>query len=466
MSNDTTRAMNRTRGTEFYKLAIIDSGRLSFFPLPAHGMVVIGRGPRADVRLDDARVSREHARLHIGESLSIEDLGSANGTLVRNRRIPPWARTEIQPTEGISLGGAVVVVQPAEVEQALSLNGDSGIAENPLLAANRVVVEDQQMKHLYELASRVALGRVSVLVLGETGTGKEVLAETIHRVSTRSRGPFLCVNCAALSESLLESELFGHERGAFTGAHQAKIGLLESASGGTVFLDEIGEMKPSTQAKLLRVLELRELTRVGGVRARAIDVRFVSATNRDLAEEVARGGFRRDLYFRLNAVTLHVPPLRERRIEIRYLAERFLRTAAAQAGMARDPILSAAALDKLERHPWPGNVRELKNVIERAVLLCSDAVLPEHLALDATSPRARPSEPPSERPSVPPGPPLSQEMGFRDEVAALERQRIQEALERFAGNQTRAAAHLGISRRTLIKRLDAYGVSRPRKRMI
>jgi DNA-binding NtrC family response regulator len=274
------------------------------------------------------------------------------------------------------------------------------------------------------------------------------------------------INCAAIPEALLESELFGHERGAFTGAVRDKVGLLEAAAGGTLFLDEIGEMPLPAQAKLLRAIELREVVRVGGVRPRPVDVRFISATNRDLEGLIAQRLFRRDLFFRLNGISVSIPPLRERGAELEALARQFL--AEFGASLGRGPLaLSREALAHLKSHSWPGNVRELRNVIERAVLLSDGReIRPEHLSLVALA--AGPVElaasdvelvdegPGSEEPAPP--------SGLPEELQATERKRILEALEQCAGNQTRAASMLGISRRALIHRLETYGVPRPRKR--
>jgi DNA-binding NtrC family response regulator len=307
------------------------------------------------------------------------------------------------------------------------------------------VIIDGAMKDLYEVGRRVARGDISVLLLGETGVGKEVFAEAIHRASPRREGPFVRINCAALSETLLESELFGHEKGAFTGAAEAKIGLLESAGGGTIMLDELGEMPPQTQAKLLRVLEQRQVLPVGGLTPRPIDVRFIAATNRDIEAEVAKGHFRRDLYFRLNGVALVIPPLRERPSEIEALARRFADRAARDIGQT-PPSLTPSAIELLLDHAWPGNIRELKNVMERAVLLADDTIDPEHL--------------PHERMALPwsqPATPVESTDGDDD------RERILKALEECAGNQTRAAKLLGIGRRTLTSKLTRYGIRRPRK---
>jgi DNA-binding NtrC family response regulator len=299
-----------------------------------------------------------------------------------------------------------------------------------------------------------------------------VLAETIHRLSGR-QGPLLRVNCAALSETLLESELFGHEKGAFTGAVAAKAGLFESAAGGTVLLDEIGETSPGMQAKLLRVLETREAMRVGGLKPVKLDVRFISATHRDLPAEVAVGTFRRDLYYRLNGITLKLPPLRERRPMIPLLAARFAEETAQRQGRKTPVRFAPDSLLRLQQHDWPGNVRELKTVIERAVLLAMDGdIRPEHLLLEAAAePRPAPiTIPPPQTSSasgnVPaiaaPGPVVGDEPNLSPKEQE-ERQKILAALDACGGNQTRAAKMLGISRATLVHKLDVYRLPRPRK---
>jgi DNA-binding NtrC family response regulator len=343
-----------------------------------------------------------------------------------------------------------------------------------------LVVRDPAMQALYEQAYRAAGTLIGILILGETGTGKEVLARAIHHRSPRAQGPFLGLNCAALPESLLECELFGHEKGAFTGAAHARPGLFEAAEGGTVLLDEVGELPPNVQAKLLRVIEDRSTLRLGARAPRAIDVRMLAATHRDLEAEVVRGTFREDLFFRLAGFTLVLPPLRERVTEIAPLARAFL--AKARDQMDR-PGLSALADDTLallERYPWPGNIRELRNVIERAVVLCEgEALLPEHLPAKlkegarrpprASSPAisARPPEEPEPESSTPAKlgdtakPPVEK---LRVKKGPVERHRIVAALDRCQGNQTQAAELLGISRRTLIGRLDEYDLPRPRKR--
>ncbi len=253
-------------------------------------------------------------------------------------------------------------------ESLVARAGQTGKSGTDPAAKN--VIREGALARLEPLVNKVAASNISVLVLGETGVGKEVLARMIHERSPRADKPLVCLNCASLSESLLESELFGHEKGAFTGAVTAKAGLLESAGGGTAFLDEVGEMPLSLQAKLLRVLEQREVLRVGAVTPRAIDVRFVAATNRDLDHEISAGRFRQDLYFRLNGFAIVIPPLRERTEEIEALAKHFVALACKQSG--RRPIgIGSDALEVLRSYEWPGNIRELKNVIDRAVLLCS-----------------------------------------------------------------------------------------------
>jgi two-component system response regulator AtoC len=306
-----------------------------------------------------------------------------------------------------------------------------------------LVVADPQMRRIHELAGKAARASIGVLLLGETGVGKEIVAEQIHRRSARAGRPFVRLSCASLPETLLESELFGHERGAFTGAERRKIGYFEAADGGTIFLDEIGETPPSLQAKLLRVIETHRLSRVGGTTEIPVDARLVCATNRDLEAEVRRGRFRQDLFFRVSAFTIIVPPLRDRRGEIVPLARHFARQLSRELSRAT-PELSPEAARLLEAHPWPGNVRELRNAVERALVLCPGAVVtPEHL-------------PDSVRLGAPP--PATQAGPVRDRVADVERAAIVAALEEHGWNQTHAAQRLGLSRRALIYKMEKYGL--------
>ena len=345
------------------------------------------------------------------------------------------------------------------------------------------LVRNAAMLKLYALVDEIAPSPANVLVLGETGTGKDVLAHALHERSGRARGPFVGLNCASLPEMLLESELFGYERGAFTGAVTSKPGLLESAEGGSIFLDEIGEMPLATQAKILRVLEERTVHRVGGLKERTIDVRLIAATNRDLQKEIAESRFRADLFYRLNGLSLTIPPLRERQDEIGPFASHFLANAAGILNKP-SPRIGPEAMAVLEAYPWPGNIRELRNVVERAVLLCRDrTIAPEHLPPELLGDRRVPAKP-TPLTAPPSGPPSGRPTGadfdgllahgtgelprqpdgqkLIDEVEQLERLRIVEALARCNGNQTRAALLLGITRRMLISRIERYNLPRPR----
>ena len=416
------------------RLLIVSAAGVSTIPLPADGRLVVGRAPSADIRLDEAGVSRAHAQLTVGRSVWIEDLGSVNGTRLRGADADAAAKTEVHPGDAIEIGPFTLVILG---RGAAAPDGDDG-----------VVVRAEATRELYRMIDRIAPGAISVLITGETGVGKEVAAEAIHRRSRRASGPFVRLNCAALAESLIESELFGHEKGAFTGALGEKPGLIETAHTGTLFLDEIGELPTSTQVKLLRVLEMRSVTRVGSVTPRDVDVRVVSATNRDLEEEIRTGRFRNDLYFRLNGITLHVPPLRDRREEILPLAERFIELVATRDPHLGRPAISDTARAALLAYPWPGNIRELRNVVDRAVLLSGGQTIePEHLGQQA---------PVASAPTA--------DGRLTDQMQAFERDRILEALKKCGGNQTKAAAMMGIARRTLIKRLDLYGIERPRKK--
>jgi DNA-binding NtrC family response regulator len=327
---------------------------------------------------------------------------------------------------------------------------------------------DPKMEGALRLCARAAASNINVLILGETGVGKEVLARSLHGQSARARAPFLALNCAGLAETLIESELFGHERGAFTGAATAKPGLLESANGGTVFLDEIGEMPLALQSRLLRVLETREVLPVGGLKPRAIDVRFVSATNRDLETDVMTGTFRRDLFFRLNGLSISIPPLRERLGEIPGLVDQFLEQACRESGRPA-PRMAPAALELLQSYRWPGNIRELKNVIERAVVLCDgDTIELGHLPVEKMRPAtsvviARPPVPDRDLDQEDPAP-GGRDLARLSPADQADRERILAALKEHAGNQTAAARALGIPRRTFVARLTRYGLPRPRKR--
>ncbi|MBX3192622.1 MAG: sigma 54-interacting transcriptional regulator [Labilithrix sp.] len=423
--------------------------------LPSSGEHVVGREAPASIVIADDSVSRRHARVVGGSPPEIEDLGSTNGTKVMGRVLAPGERAPLPFGTVVEIGDVVAFVQPEAGARKVTVappaapSAGSGASPTPVL-------RDATMRRLYDLIDVIAPSKLSVLVLGETGVGKDVYAETIHARSPRASAPFLRLNCAALPENLLEAELFGYERGAFTGAMQAKPGLFESADGGTVFLDEIGEMPLVTQAKLLRVLESGEVLRIGSVKSKRVDVRFVSATNRDLEALSSLGQFRTDLYFRLNGVGVALPPLRKRPDDVLPLATYFLERTGARSAFGD------AAVRELASYRWPGNIRELKNVVERAALLAQGGTIGvDHLLFRGTALAPEPPALPS-APRVEAARPASA-TPMRDEFAELERTRILEAMEKCGNNQSRAARMLGISRTTLIKRLESYQFVRPRK---
>jgi two-component system response regulator PilR (NtrC family) len=311
-----------------------------------------------------------------------------------------------------------------------------------------IVGESPQMKDIFRTIEKVARSNATILVLGETGVGKELVAEALHRHSSRADSPFVKMNCAALHESLLESELFGHERGAFTGADRQRTGRFELANEGTLFLDEIGSMARSTQSKVLRVLQEREFERLGGSRTIKVDVRLIAATNTNLEEAIARGAFREDLYYRINVVNITVPPLRERRQDIIPLARHFVDRFAAE--LKKDVRgFSPSAVRALQRHTWPGNIRELENTIERAVLMCdSESISAEDLNL-----QSQPTNVSSLNLRLPP-------TGIQ--LEELERQAILEALRINNWVQKEAAKFLGISSRVMNYKVAKYEIKNPR----
>jgi len=417
------------------------------------GQVVIGRASECDLVLDHRALSRRHAVLRCTPRPTIQDLGSMNGVMLARGVVRGGAPEPLALGESFRIGPfAFVLVDARSGEPSTDRSGH-----------DRLLVEDPTPDGASSFVREIARAGISVLVLGETGVGKDVLASSIHTLSERA-GPFSSINCAALSEPLLESELFGHERGAFTGAVSAKHGLLESAAGGTAFLDEIGELPLGLQAKLLRAVETREISRVGSTRSIRIDVRIVAATNRDLAAEVAAGRFRQDLFFRLDGITLRIPPLRERRHAISRLALQFIEDAARRLGRP-DVRATPELFTALAEHDWPGNVRELKAVIERAVLLARGPSLGRrHLAFSthgqATAAPATPA-PRTTRAADADGPARG-ELDFLDAAQRADRARVIAALDQCGGNQTRAARQLGIGRTSLVNKLVLYRIPRPR----
>ena len=352
--------------------------------------------------------------------------------------------------EAMKLGAYDYLTKPARIEEldilirkaaekgrlirqnvALRAQLDPGAASGGIITAN------PKMQEVLRVVDRVAPTDSSVLILGESGTGKELVARALHQRSPRAAQAFVPIHCAALPREVLESELFGHEKGAFTGAVNAKPGLIELADGGTLFLDEIGEMEPNSQVKLLRVLESRAFFRVGGTRPRTVDMRLVAATNRDLAEAIKVSEFRQDLYYRINTITVSVPPLRERREDIRLLAEHFLE----QNLVYGRKRLSPAVLEDLERYEWPGNVRELQHAIERAVILgAGEEIQPEDLPADVRG---------GQMSAVPASGSLEE----------MERLHIIATLRQVGGHRAKAATLLGIDPKTLYRKILSYGIS-------
>jgi DNA-binding NtrC family response regulator len=317
------------------------------------------------------------------------------------------------------------------------------------------------MEHLRQLVRKVARTLATVLIQGESGTGKELVARALYRESSRANAPFIRVNCAAIPENLIESEFFGHERGAFTGAMTKREGRFELAHGGTILLDEISEISPSVQAKLLRVLQERELERVGGNRTIKVDVRVIATTNRRLEQSVEKKEFREDLFFRLNVVPIHVPPLRDHREDIVPLAEEFMRRFSRKHGI-HVRGLSDQALRVLKEHHWPGNVRELQNVLERAVILCGDSGMLEadHFGLAISATGAAPAAAPGVSATAPAANNAAPEEFPR--LSEMEKRHIFAALEHCNNNRTHAARLLDISIRTLRNKLHEYGGTAPK----
>ncbi len=426
--------------------------------LPSHGSVAVGRGEDSDVALEDGRVSRAHAKFYWASGeLLLQDLGSRNGTLLNGVRL-----TGSDPPRSLKAGDRVkvgshefLVALVTKVPPPKRVESESGALLDGKATAVGTVVADARLTRTYGFARRIAASNATALILGETGTGKEVLAQQIHAWSKRKDGPLIRVNCAALPESLVESELFGHEKGAFTGADRRKVGLAEAANGGTFFLDEIGELPLPVQAKLLTMLENRAVVRLGSIKEVPIDIRVIAATHRDLSDEVAAGRFREDLFYRIHVAVLRIPPLRERLVELPLLAELFARNFAELSGAEpRKSHISPQALRALADHDWPGNIRELRNTIEHAMLVSEHGYIEvEHLPDTLGSAPSRPTNPPT----IPTG--LEAQVSIKAKVADLEREAIENMLRKKGGNRTHAALELGISLRSLLYKIKKYAIS-------
>ncbi len=420
----------------------------AFFALP-EAEISIGRDAANLLAIDADSVSAFHCSLKwCAGGYTVHDRGSHSGTFVN--ALPAHERLLVHGDE-IRVGECLFLFLIYETETPWEVRLQSGLEhlelENRRLQAeinlqHNMVGASASMQVIFQNISKVAPSTSTVLVMGESGTGKELVARAIHRNSPRTAKPFMAINCAAITETLLESELFGHERGAFTGAIAQKRGKLEAADGGTVFLDEIGDLAPALQAKLLRVLQEHEFERVGGTKTIPVNIRVIAATNRDLAEGVRRGTFRQDLYYRLNVVTITMPPLRERREDIPVLAEYFAAKYMKKAGRPIAGVTKEAKRILMDYH-WPGNVRELENAIERAVVLGSNCrILPDDLPeslLEAD--------------------PVSAEhlMPYHEAVNEAKRGIILRALQQSSGNFTEAAHALGLhpnNLHRLIRNLD------------
>ena len=402
--------------------------------LPPEGLVV-GSASDAGFRLSDPSVSRRHAELTpVPEGVRVRDLGSTNGTVVAGNRI---AEAVVTPGTTLALGKTRVDIVRVVERTPLPLSRRRRFGE--------MIGSSPAMRQVYALLELAAEVDVTVLIEGETGTGKELAARALHQSSSRSANNFQVVDCGAVSPTLIEAELFGHVRGSFTGADRDRAGAFELAHQGTLFFDEIGELPTGLQPKLLRALESREVRRIGGSTRIPVDVRFVAATNRSLAEEVKRGRFREDLFYRLNVFRVTMPPLRERREDIDVLVKHFL-----------DPLggqpLSDELMERMRQHDWPGNVRELRNAMERAVVLAR-----------GERPRGpAPSAAPEEAPAAP-APRVDSRRPFKEVkaevIAGFEREYISQVLARTGGNVSAAAREAGIDRKHMERLIRKHAIS-------
>jgi DNA-binding NtrC family response regulator len=396
-------------------------------------VVTIGSQDDNHCVLNDPTISRHHAVIEeTGEGYVLRDLGSTNGTFLNGILI---REAYLEYGSIIDLGNTQLQFVPLEERVEIPPSEERSFGD--------VLGSGLEIRRIFTMLKKISPSDVTVTVEGETGTGKELVARAIHSHSQRAEGPFVVIDCGSISKSLIESELFGHEKGAFTGATQTRRGAFEMAHGGTIFIDEIGELALEMQPKLLRVLEQREVRRVGGNQVFTVNVRVIAATNKDLASEVQKGRFREDLFYRISVVSIYLPPLRERREDIPLLARQFARELAELYRGGGDLRISPEALEVLRHYQWPGNVRELKNVITRAMAMGSEKILQLRDFI---------MTPPSKR-----APSLDSMVGRT--LEEIEKAAIMETLKAHGGNKSAAARVLGIAYSTLYEKLKKYGLS-------
>lgn len=413
-------------------------------------VIRIGSAKTGDIVITDSTVSRHHAEIRRGrDGVLLRDLGSTNGTFVGHVRAK---EVYLGPDTRFRVGRTELVFTPADeiidVEPSASDHFEN-------LVGNSVA-----MREVFGILERVAPTDLTVLITGETGTGKELASRAVHQRSKRNKSPLIVFDCGAAPDNLIESELFGHQRGAFTGAVEARPGVFEMAHGGTIFLDEIGELPLELQPKLLRVLEQREVRRVGASTTKSIDVRVVAATNRNLREEVDAGRFREDLYYRLAVVEMTMPPLRDRLEDLDRLAHHLLERSSHNSGVA---TIDPAVIGMFSSYRWPGNVRELNNVIERAMLFADGSsitidTLPEALQAERNSPAAAQASP------LPGSDADASALSFKDAkdqlIDAFERQYLMDLLERNDGNVSKAARAADMDRKTITRLMKKHSITR------
>jgi transcriptional regulator with PAS, ATPase and Fis domain len=418
-------------------LAVIDGPSRGARATVGSEIARVGAADGNDLVLADRTVSRFHCELSVrGDTIVIRDCGSTNGTLIDGVRV---REAEIPPGTLVRIGGSAFRVELGDEPAFIEVSGRTSFGE--------LVGASVEMRRVYAILERIAPGDATVLVQGETGTGKDVVARSLHAASPRAGGPFVAVDCGAIPEHLVESELFGHVRGAFTGATADRKGVFEEADGGTLFLDEIGEMPISLQPKLLRAIESRSIRRVGGSVSRTVDVRIVAATNRSLASSINQGTFREDLYYRLAVVELRLPPLRARPGDIPALAAHFFRKLA-----GADRELPAEFIASLIGRGWPGNVRELKNYIERSVSL--GTIAPRAASPGGPPADARPEEAIESLVALH----LPLKEARRAWTESFELVYVRAMLRMVGGNVTRAAERAGVSRRFLQRMMVRLGI--------